>query len=710
MISGLLAGILLQVTALAPMDYPGFDANLAQYLPTICAIPMPSERGPLQKLEQKLATTVQYARNKATAAEWGAVACARAMLSAIDAPARGSFLMYAGTSWKNGARDAARRAIAIDPSSHPGIDVIAVLAVGELDRKPDDDLAVLRVAVEAGVHTPEVLRACTELAFRTEDHDLMARCTREALSLGLDSTWHQLRLARQRFRDADTLGGTAAFLAAARSARGRVARMDLDWHLQWFLSPTERGVWQNLPDSGRGAWAEDRLRERDLRDGRPPGTRLAEHFARLEFVEDNFRLRVPDVMRQAARTGAATFLGFRVGQGFLAAADSGALPVVLDSTGAITSELAWREYRRWQINFDDRGVVWMRFGKPDQIAMNTPLQGQAGYVTWKYMVDGQPMLVHFREVDFDGSSGATDMAVGVVAGWQCGMDVARCLASQGYSIATAEQFRQQDREYLAIATTRDDNSPRGRKTIRAVGLVYQLWDVATGAPLSIYAYGVRVSDLMITPDATGNARAAVAIAFRRWHPATAEWREDSLPSLLDIPEGHGGDTHATAFRILPAEGGIASWGMTVVQDSTRWGRAYGNTTPLSTDSVALSDLIAAPESRGISWVHRGDRIYLSPGGIVTKQEPLRLYYQVRSQGELGGASTQIAMSPIVRGVVDSVPATTLGFTSPLHAGVNVSNRTLDLSQLPAGKYQLEVRVTSREGVVLAWRGAVIDVE
>ena len=112
-----------------------------------------------------------------------------------------------------------------------------------------------------------------------------------ALAAGLDSTWHLLRLTRQAFREGDSLGGVAHFIdGGGRGPRHR-------WHSSTSAgtcsgSSRRRSAQRGsaLADSSRGTWVRDRLIERDVRDGRPPGSRLAEHFARLEHVEKHFRL------------------------------------------------------------------------------------------------------------------------------------------------------------------------------------------------------------------------------------------------------------------------------------------------------------------------------------------------------------------------------------------------------------------------------------
>jgi hypothetical protein len=699
-IAALALGLLLQASPYAPMTYPGADPQLAERIRDLCPVPLTTNRQALLENEDRLANRVRDARSQVTASQWAKLACGRALLDAIGAPSRASHLMHAGTSWRDGALDATIYASRLPEPDSVVYELMALLVVADAQAEvPPGFAEAMRRAVAAGIRSPLVLRACADFTVRAGDAEGVGTCAEAGLAGGQDSTWHLLRLVRQRFREADSLDGMRLFELAADAARDDLARRDVEWHLQWFLSPGERAAWDTIPDSLRGAWVRDRLVERDLRDGRPLGARLAEHFARLEYVERHFMMDGPPGWRDRTQNGAATYQG-------------------VDGAGNAVNETIWREYRRWQVDFDDRGVVWMRFGKPERVVRNVPPAGQPSLETWRYTIGGESMLVTFSEADFDGSSGTTTLVVGKVGPWHCGIDAWRCLLAErmlpGMGGIPPEQMlrvRDADREYLAIATTKDDNSPREQaRTIGTVAQVQQLWDVVTAEPVTIASYGLRLEDLAVATDSGGGERAVADLVLRWWLPASAEWQEDSLPARFAVPARRSGESHLTAFKVYPGLGGIGSWGLVATQPDRRWGRAWGNATPLDEGRVALSDLIVAPESRGLSWVHRGERIFLSPGGTLKRSEPLRLYFQVRSEAAMDQATTTIEVRRMRRGVVDSVAGVGLTFAAPLRSGITASNRLLDLAELSAGSYLLEVRVADKTGAFLARRTLLLDLE
>lgn len=679
------------------MDYPGADPAIARRIRALCPLPTTTNAAALVSHEVRLAERLRAAR-VGTSARWGAVACARALLDVTGArAARGSYLMSPGTSWRDGAIDASVRALGMAPADPLAIELLALLTAGdaEADRLPR--LAgLMRAAVDSGVRSPGVLRACTDFAVRSGEGAGTHACAAAALLAGHDSTWHLLRLARQAFLEADSLGGVGLFIDAGNAVRDSLARLDLGWHLQWFLTPGENTAWEALADSTRGTWLRDRLIERDVRDGRPPGSRLAEHFARLEHVEKHYRQAIPAALRERARTGASVFQGY-------------------DPSGNRVDTTRWNEYRRWQVDFDDRGVVYMRFGAPDKIAINTPLPGSQAYTTWRYNVDGEPMFVTFSEVDYDGSSGASTLATGIYGTWQCGLDQWRCSlaerAEAGMPVPPEQRqrLRDADREYIRIATTEDDNSPASEKTIRMVAQLAQLWDPANEEPLAVISYGLRLRDLKVVEDSSGKEHARVSLALARWHPQAAEWKEDSLSRDFAVPAERSDETHLTGFAVLTGVGGVGSWGLTAAQPDRRWGRAYAPTVPNRADAVAVSSLIVAPESRGLSWVLRGERIFLSPGGKIKRAEPLHLFYQVRSQGALAGANTTIEVRSMTA-AEDAAAAIQVTFSGALPDGVTAVNRLLDLSQLTPGRYLIELRIADKAGAPLAKRSTVVDLE
>src|SRR5262249_12635699 len=81
--------------------------------------------------------------------------------------------------------------------------------------------------------------------------------------------------------------------------------------------------------------------------------------------------------------------------------------------GPTTSEVPFRQFAVLQDLIDDRGTMWIRHGKPD-VQLNTT--GGLAIEAWEYKHPGEaPIVLFFKEADFDGSSGAS-VLVPTIAG------------------------------------------------------------------------------------------------------------------------------------------------------------------------------------------------------------------------------------------------------------------------------------------------------
>ena len=139
-------------------------------------------------------------------------------------------------------------------------------------------------------------------------------------------------------------------------------------------------------------------------------------------------------------------------------------------------------------------------------------------------------------------------------------------------------------------------------------------------------------------------------------------------------------------------------------------RAWGRAEELGSGRLALSDVIVAPDSRGLSWVLAGERVFLSPGGTVRRAEPVHLFYQVSNGAGSEPITTTVSVRRLIRDRPDSTLALQIGFAGTFREGITGQQRLLDVSRLEKGRYQLEVRLTDPRGTLLAGREVVVDIE
>ncbi|MBK7595848.1 MAG: hypothetical protein IPJ11_11530 [Gemmatimonadetes bacterium] len=324
-------------------------------------------------LERERLATFDRRQRESTPGFWRELGCIRRALDRAGHKGREGALMIAGTSWHQGAINAYLQGLRSAPTDSLTLNALGALVLDDwyADSLGAIGRALLRGA-QGGVVDRDALRACTVAAFWARDHDTAAECARRGLTSGWDSTSHALALARVAADRGDTTATSAAFDLAAASARSSADRDALRWHLQWFLSPAEQQVLDSVTEDAFVRGVRDAVARRDVRDGRAPGARVVEHFHRLEYAEQHFPTPRPRAERERLRSLPATIifpdtLIDRLRQDRLRDGLNGDLYSFNTKRPAHeVPALPFREYARWQVDLDDRGIVYLRYGAPAQ--------------------------------------------------------------------------------------------------------------------------------------------------------------------------------------------------------------------------------------------------------------------------------------------------------------------------------------------------------
>jgi hypothetical protein len=709
-----------------PIDRPGTFSDLRGAVERACGVADHADLDALLKREERAAADVGGTHPSADA--WRALGCARGVLAGERALSHDGPLMVSGTSWAQGAERVMQEVLKQRPGDARAAEVLGLLALDDND--PDDLKSAsssIVTAVERGVATAGALRACAELAARTFAEVASRKCSEQALLAGYDSTWHLMRLAQLAFRAADSVRGAQLFIQAASVARDTLARREVDWHLQWFFTPDERTAWSTVADGARGSWLRDKLISRDVRDGQPMGARLAEHFSRLEYVENNFRLSVSRRTREAQRTGPSMDTDAKVEN-----------DTAIRSTceAGMVSAVEWRFYPRWQTDFDDRGVVWMRFGAPEKRIRANPSgrfpecgRPKNTREVWVYEIDGQRLLLNFEYEMYSGSVEATRLVEGVLGSYFCAVDAKRCgmtelsfahwYATSGAKNVTPPSsdfvrpedithLHQEDAEYISVATTKDDNSPRGEKNVPLVSRLHRLWDPLSSAPIALVTYALPINDLSIQEDA-GKRTTVVQLELRQWDPTADRWRDTTFSPHFVLPDTNLKRPNLVGFVAVATTPGVSAWSLVATQPDQRRGRAYDVNTPgLPNGPVVLSDLVVGAEAQGLTWNFHNVEIPLAPVNAVDRKATVSLYYQIKSDEARSDLRTTVALYQVENGVARDTAALQVTYDQGVRAVINEVAPTLDVSRLDKGSYSLEVRLIDARGTVVARRRVMLD--
>jgi hypothetical protein len=707
-------------------------------LDVVCGREMASSRQELLRVEDRWSVAVRDRAKDPSA--WLALACTRARLEFAGGIGRPGPEMASGDPWAAGAIKAAIRAIALAPTSVAS-EVLGLVALRERsDELPSSLLSAVNRAVDAGVRTSALLRACAQYASDRGKDGTAVRCARLGLANGTDSTFHLLRLSRLAYRARDPRSGEQTFLAAAEAARGTSAREELTWHLQWFLTPEELRAWDLVPDGMTRSWVRDRLTIRDIRDARAPGSRLTAHFERLEYASAHFVLRLPRHLRQGTGLVGAT-----------PESGGGENPDIMGyacEPGEVPAP-PFRYFQRWQQWLDDRGAVWLRFGAPLQRIRARPgcFRAAAGLVgdatgaiardrmpiavgkaevaepganvreAWTYVVDGRMLLLHFENERFDGSVEATRLVAGVLGSYLCDVDATRCLETERAKRASRDashegrvpverlaELRGLDLGDIAIATESDDNAVRTPRRMAVRATPYRLWDPESLVMKTLVTWAIPAADA--APVRNGRRMPSpLRFEVRLWSSGAGEWNDSAFvrpPGATDTASTRG---VLGGALVMPGGAETTAWSVAVVHPDGARGRSWGDgVAPIGKSPLMISDLVLGSRSQGTTTRFGQVAIPIAPLGAFARAEPATLFFQLLAEAPLSSGTLQLRFyreedRPRVP------PATALEITVPLEiqVGLNPIERDVSFAQLEAGRYRIEVRVLSPARVELVAR-------
>ncbi len=226
-----------------------------------------------------------------------------------------------------GAR-AFARAVEADPSFSDALVDLANTALAQRIA-PRMDLAQhalrLAAATPAG-RLPPVLLARGRIELALDERDSALAAFRAYLGAGGDHGIGGLELSRAFALLGQRDSALAAYRAAVAPPVSDTARATFRHVIGWIATPSELAGYDRLPADSVGAWLLSFWRRRDVEDARAPGARLVEQFRRYAYARSHFRLTTPHRHYD-----------------------------IVD---------AYRDTS--QHDFDDRGVIYMRHGEPDQ--------------------------------------------------------------------------------------------------------------------------------------------------------------------------------------------------------------------------------------------------------------------------------------------------------------------------------------------------------
>jgi GWxTD domain-containing protein len=455
--------------------------------------------------------------------------------------------------------------------------------------------------------------------------------------------------------------------------------------LAWVATPAELESFDAVPAAGLSAWLRSFWNGRDAAEGRTAGDRLSEHYRRLVYAFRHFRL----VSRHR--------------------------------------RYSTEPYRSPQTILDDRGVIYLRHGEPDDRAQFVSPQVDPNE-SWLYIRDDGNLVFHFVASDdvqdfklvesladvLGPGSAITWEAAGRLPSLAAALyesrghfdPVYRRIAVSGTAQATSlSSERRSTRDAIRLGTTTDRYPLRFERELDSQIHAYAVGG-RDGTPRLLLVFAVQGSRISAQPVDAG---VLYPLRFRLAHrePGEApEFLDTTRLFLSSTPLAD--DQYLTGFLEVPVTPGRHSL-RAVLMDPTGAGGDVVDidsvTVPrFDTAGMVLSDLVLGDMKAGLAWPIGGDTVPLSPLASYASGSSLELYYEIhgvepgtpyRASIEVRSKGGGSIFSRIGRLFGGGGPPVSLQFDAVTTARPTRARQTVNIAPLKAGEYTLRLIIEDR---------------
>jgi len=665
---------------------------------------------------------------------WFGLAVAKVSLHRQDALVKSSRHQPDGVSYFEGFTRAITEVFARDTTFGPAIDLLRRTMAGQGERRQPAALLVplRRVAGGADGAPEDALILARDFRRREMGDSALVMLDRYRLRGGdpgvaqLESAHTLATMGSPEAAAQAYLGGLERISPAARAAY----RQDL----AWIADTAELAGFDRAPDDSLAGWVAEFWRWRDVKELRGSGERLREHLRRWAFVDGHYRVVSPEHRTQFAHAWATPAGPCNRGDYYLAddiLGDS----VVHPADG-----------RRRERLYDDRAYVYMRHGEPARRIGGISPPGMSGYPaplaradtslfsnqsgpieaalleerldharaneSWLYWFGGERRIFHFEGSNFLGLGAPTTLAVEPLPDpvWleqRAVLDPAYFDLANGLDRPSAvpffacrrlvQQVAARARRDVGVGLRTDSYTLLFRNQIQPVVQAYALGrpDLGTGRILVVFA----LPGGQLVPEAGEPGRpSGVLYPVETRISATDSLQRiarevDSTRQFL-TPDTLRSGSHLTGYAELPVPPGLYSVGIALFQPSPDVGGSLlrdGLDLRLPRGGLYLSDLVLGREGSGLSWVYRGERVPLNPLGAFPRDHPAEVFYELSGLTPGRSYVTSMELTPVKGG--SERETVRLRFSAIAERDELTVRRTLGLSTLKRGQYQLTVEVT-----------------
>lgn len=620
---------------------------------------------------------------------WYGLGIAELALGEHDVIAIENLRQQLGKDYLSKAAGAFARAARADPSfGRAAVELAQTALVQRIRPRLDVALQAVRMAAAAAGHRPDIQLARGRVEREVGDIDSAGAAFLSYVALGGDSGIGLLELARSEYLAGRPDAGERAYLEGARTGGSAEAVALYRRDLSWVASPEELAAFDSVASAGAlAAWLRRFWGRRDRAEVWEPGARLTEHYRRWSYARRNFRL----VSRHRR----------------------------YDITEV---------YRPDQVEFDDRGVIYIRHGEPDRRSAYSS-GGVEPNVSWLYRRPAGDLVFHFVARDdvqdyrlVESLADVLGFGRAVRAQGQVDPVLRDLYASRiefgplyhrvagggGVLGRILAEERRVGQRSITLGTESDSYERRFDAELALVhGVLVMSAESAGPRPqrlLVVFALPAR----QLTPTA-GPAGVLYPVRFELLVTDSTERPVARLDTTrvfsarAPLPDASFIQGHLD----VPVPAGRLRYGLVVATpDGTRGALMRDTLDVMALDGrrFAMSDLVVG-RAGGLPWATRGDTVLLNPLGQSPERSLAEVYYELHGLAigrryhtvvrleKLGGGSVFSALGRLFGGGRSPVR---LEFDAVAEARVMRVHRAIDLRDTSRGAYRLTVTLSDSE--------------
>ncbi|MDH3495270.1 MAG: GWxTD domain-containing protein [Gemmatimonadota bacterium] len=502
------------------------------------------------------------------------------------------------------------------------------------------------------------------------------------LAVGGDRALGLLEQARTLFYVRRPVEGREAYYAGAENlGRGR-PRAEYRADLQWIATDADLARFDAAPAERLSAWLAEFWTARDALDGRASGERLAEHYRRLFYAVRQFRLTSPH------------------------------------------RQYGTEPFRSTQDVVDDRGVIYIRHGEPDERARHVALEIEPNE-SWVYRRPLGDLIFHFVArgdvQDYKLVESLLDVfGTGAAIQWQAAgrlppqasallesrahLDaaygrLAQSGTGQGTGLAAE---RRRGRDVIKFGTTTDSYRLWFDRPLQSRLQAYAVGGADSGARL-LFVFAVPGNRLSGHPRG-GTTMYPLEVRLVRVGPERSALLLDTTRVFRSATPLEPGQ-YLSGYLEVPIEPGMHELRAVVLEPETGAGDVIDITEldvpRFDAGGLVLSDLVLGERDAGLLWRAAGDSVPLSPLGAYPQGGTAELYYEVhglpvgspyRVRIEVGGRRGGSIFAKIGRLFGGGRPPVAFAFDGIVTDAPLRARQTVNLAPLAPGEYTLRLTV------------------